>query len=138
MQENYTKVSNIKHKRQLEYDRATWHQPMWHTCATSPIHGSGQETHPQTFSTIDPKLVLDQGLKMCITWIMEATMLYVSSQMDKGASYPHSTTPLEAPHQRRKDHLLVVGRPMVHFHQTNCWYFLTHIEIFHKRTEVPL
>ena len=84
MQENYTKVSNIKHKRQLEYDRATWHQPMWHTCATSPIYGSVQETHPQACSTIDPKTVQDQGLKMCITWIVEAAILMSVLKWIKG------------------------------------------------------
>jgi hypothetical protein len=37
---------------------------------------------------------------------------YVGAQMDKGVSYPHSTTPLGAPQQKRRAHSSVEGRPM--------------------------
>ena len=90
------------HKYQISSTRSNWSKvgPPWatwwgqptphgivrrgNTCATSPIHGSGKETHPQAFSATDPKSVQDQGLKMCITWIVEATMLMSLLKWTKG------------------------------------------------------
>jgi hypothetical protein len=43
------------------------------SCATSPIRGTGQETHPQAFSTIDSKSVQDQRPKISITWIADSS-----------------------------------------------------------------
>ena len=55
--------------------------------------GNGQETHLQAFSTVDSKLVCDQGPKRSITWIGDSPSGMSGSQMDKWCSYPHSTTP---------------------------------------------
>jgi hypothetical protein len=45
------------------------------TCATSPIRGSGQETHSQAHPTVGLKSVQDQRLKRCITWIVDSPCL---------------------------------------------------------------
>jgi hypothetical protein len=70
------------------------------TCATSPIHGSGQETHPQFFSIVDFKSVQDEGLKMSITWIVDSPCLCRCSNGQSGfipTLYytPGATTPKE-------------------------------------------
>jgi hypothetical protein len=87
--------------------------------------GNGQETHPQAFSTIDSKSVHDQGPKRGITWIDDSPSGMSGAQLDKWCSYPHSTTPQGAPHQRRRAHSTMalrpapyLRRPAPHFHST--------------------
>ena len=58
-----------------------------------------QETHPQAFSTIDPKSVQDQGLKMCITWIVGVTMHMLVLKWTKGL-HTHTLLHLQRPHAK--------------------------------------
>jgi hypothetical protein len=77
-------ISNTRSKwSKAEPPRATW----WgrptspsvgrrgNTCASSLIHGSGQETHSQAHPTVGLKSVQDQRLKRCITWIVDSPCL---------------------------------------------------------------
>ena len=45
--------------------------------------GNGQEAHLQAFSTVDSKLVDDQGPKRGITWIDDSPSGMLGAQMDK-------------------------------------------------------
>ena len=54
------------------------------TSATSPICGSGQETHSQAHPTIGFKSVQDQRLKMFITWIVGPTIPMLVLKWTKG------------------------------------------------------
>ena len=87
--------------------------------------GNGQETHPQDFSTVDSKLVHDEGLKRGITWINDSQSVMSGARLDKWCSYPHSPTPQGAPHQSRRAHSTValwptpyLRRLAPHFHST--------------------
>jgi len=76
------------------------------TSATSPIHGSGQETCSQAHATVGCKSVQDQRLKRGITWILGPTMAmsvikwtwelhthtlyYLRTTMQKGQGPHHS------------------------------------------------
>jgi hypothetical protein len=62
------------------------------SCATSPIHGRGQETHPQAFSTIDSKSVQGQRSKISITWIADSSRRMLVLKWTK---WRHTDTPLQ-------------------------------------------
>jgi hypothetical protein len=82
----------------------TWHRPTWHhQCHLNNLWEWLWNTLPSSlhhwsqvgaWSRVQKRLHMD-------SWTHH---VYVGAQMDKGDSYPHSTTPPEAPHQRGSAH----------------------------------
>jgi hypothetical protein len=82
--------------------RPTWH----HQCHLTNLWEWPRNTLPSSlhhwsqvgaWSRVQKRLYMD-------SWTHHA---YVGAQMDKGATYPHYTTHLVAPHQRRRSHSIV-------------------------------